>query len=95
MLVLAEEYFLGRLCHGLSYRSQREREPERARRKVQRIQRRLGNPDWQNTLYPAFPKPKGMWERTHAKLVREAEKSLQISEAPLEKLWERASRRTR
>jgi len=61
----------------------RERKPERARRKVQQIQRRLGNPDWRNTLYLAFPKPKGMWARTHAKLVREAGKSLQISEAPL------------
>ena len=88
-LVIVDGYFACRQCHGLGYRSRRERAPERARRRVQQIQRRLGNPDWRNTLYPAFPKPKGMWARTHAKLVREAERSLQVTQGSLLKQLER------
>ena len=77
-MLIAGDSFLCRHCKGLRYRSQRERRPERARRKVQKIQKRLGNPEWQNTLYPCFPIPKGMWRRTHDDLVHKAERSLRL-----------------
>ena len=58
--------YLCRVCHGLSYPSQRERESERAQRKANRIRVQLGGePGWQKIPL----RPKGMHRRTYDCLV--------------------------
>lgn len=61
--------FACRRCNRLAYRSQRERQDDRAARRADRIRRRLG---WDaGILNPNGPKPKGMHWRTFERLERE------------------------
>jgi hypothetical protein len=95
MLVFSGTAFSCRHCADLGYRTQQVRGDERARLKAQKIQRRLGNPDWRNTLYPDLPRPKGMWRRTHSRLVEEAQEALGISQAGLLREVERLKKSLR
>jgi hypothetical protein len=54
-------YILCRHCHRLAYASQSENELGRARRSLEKIERRLGEEG----------RPKGMWRKTYDRLVEE------------------------
>jgi hypothetical protein len=53
-----------RHCYGLAYASQREGPQERRRRRVVKLQQRLGG--------NSCSKPKGMWRRTYERLREQA-----------------------
>lgn len=78
MLVRASTYFEYRHCVDLPYRCQSEKPVDRAIRKVQKIQKRLGDPDWQKVFYPNFPKPKGMGYTKYGKIVATARLALNV-----------------
>jgi hypothetical protein len=62
-------------------------------RKVRKLQRQLGNPDWRNTLYTDFPRPKGMWHDTHRRTVESIQHSLKVLLQDLERTLPRNAKR--
>ncbi len=66
LLYGAGVYFFCRHCYQLEYRSQREHECDRHRRRAQAIRRRLGGEPDIDRPFP--PKPKGMHWRTYHRL---------------------------
>jgi len=76
-------YLLGgrfrcRRCHGLAYNSQSESVVDRARRKAEKINRRL-NPEWSDLEFVS-PPPKGMWRRKYQMLKQRAEAAQNIAD---------------
>ena len=67
LVLYGRERFLCRACHGLSYPSQRERAPDRAIRRANRIRARLGA---QPGCLTELVRPKGMHRRTYERLTR-------------------------
>jgi hypothetical protein len=78
VLVGAGKLFKCRKCYQLPYMCQTESRSDRASRRIRKIQKRLGNPDWENVLYPRFPKPKGMHWKTYDRIVAKADKPLRM-----------------
>jgi hypothetical protein len=76
VLVCAGKLFKCRKCCDLPYASQTESRSDRASRRIRKIQKRLGNPDWENVLDLWFPKPKGMHWKTYDRIVARADEPL-------------------
>ena len=76
VLVCAGRLFACRQCHHLPYACQMESRSDRASRRIRKIQKRLGNPEWENVIDYWFPKPKGMHWRTYNRIVARADKPL-------------------
>jgi hypothetical protein len=83
VLVCRETYFVCRICSKLRYACQQESKLERTSRRIRKIQRRLGSPDWYNVLEPWFPKPKGMHWNTYNRIVEKADLPLRKLQAQL------------
>lgn len=81
VLVGAGLLFGCRKCYDLPYACQRESSTDRASRRIRKIQKKLGNPRWQDTLDIWFPKPKGMHWKTHRRIVAQANKPLRTLHA--------------
>jgi hypothetical protein len=62
----AGRYFLCRHCYGLNYASQGEDSLDRARRRTDKLRRRLDGSAGVSSAFPA--RPKGMWARTYHRL---------------------------
>jgi len=80
LLLLVGGRFACRRCYRLPYTSQTESRSDRATRRIRKVQKRLGNPDWENVLDPWFPKPKGMHWKTYDRIVARADKPLRTIE---------------
>src|SRR5262249_41643727 len=69
VLVFVGRQIACRRCLRLPYRCQGETKEDRATRKLMKIQKRLGNPDYENVLDLYLPKPKRMRWRTYDRIV--------------------------
>ena len=83
VLIGAGRLFLCRICHDLPYGSQMESDSDRASRRIRKIQKRLGNSDWENVLDVWFPKPKGMHWKTYNRIVAQADKPLRMLQSEM------------
>ena len=72
VLINTGQLFSCRKCCELPYKSQMESDTDRAARRIRKVQKRLGNPDWYNVLDVRFPKPLGMHWRTYDRIVARA-----------------------
>ena len=75
-VLILRRLFSCRKCYNLPYTCQMESKSNRASRRIRKIQKRLGSPDWENVLDTWFPKPKGMHWRTYNRIVARADKPL-------------------
>ena len=84
-LYLVDLSFRCRVCHGLTYPSQRERAFGRTIRRRQRIRHLLGGrPAW---IGARIPRPRGMWRRRYERLLRRFdEENVALDELLLEDL---------
>lgn len=76
VLVGAGRLFKCRKCYRLPYMCQMESRSDRASRRIRKIQKRLGNEEWQNVIDIWFPKPKGMHWKTYNRIVAQADKPI-------------------
>ena len=83
VLIGAGRLFACRKCYRLSYSCQMESYSDRASRRIRKIQKRLGNPDWENVLDFWFPKPKGMHWKTYDRIVARADKPLRTIQSEM------------
>lgn len=83
VLVIAGRLFACRKCYSLPYTSQTESRSDRASRRIRKIQKRLGSPEWENVLDLWFPKPKGMHWKTYYRIVARADKPLRTLQAEM------------
>ena len=81
VLVVSGPRIACRHCSRVIYACQAESRSDRAARKLRKIQRRLGNPDYENVLDLYLPKPKRMRWRTYDRIVAKAEKPWRLLEA--------------
>jgi hypothetical protein len=75
-------YFLCRHCYRLAHASQSEGGWDRALRRANKIRRRLGGDPGMSALFPK--KPKGMWQRTYARLCEQAFEAEMLAEQTFE-----------
>lgn len=83
VLILAGKRFACRKCCRIPYACQIESKLDQASRRIRKIQKRLGNPEWENVLDYWFPKPKGMHWQTYNRIVAQAGKPLRAIEAEM------------
>ena len=83
VLVCSGRLFVCRKCCRLPYASQMESKSDGASRRIRKIQKRLGNPDWENVLDYSFPRPKGMHWRTYNRIVTRAYKPLRTIQSEM------------
>ena len=83
LLVIAGRLFTCRKCSNLAYACQLESKSDRASRRIRKIQKRLGNEEWQNVLDIWLPKPKGMHWKTYNRIVAQADKPLRIFQSEM------------
>jgi len=76
VLINVEGLFTCRKCCELPYTCQMESDTDRAARRIRKVQKRLGSPDWYNVLDVRFPRPPGMHWRTYNRIVARAEDPL-------------------
>jgi hypothetical protein len=53
-----------------------ESRSDRASRRIRKIQKRLGNEEWENVIDICFPRPKGMHRKTYNRIVAQANKPI-------------------
>ena len=83
VLVCSGRLFVCRKCCRLPYSCQMESKSDGASRRIRKIQKRLGNPDWENVIDYWFPKPKGMHWRTYNRIVARADKPLRTIQSEM------------
>ncbi len=88
LLVGEGRLFACRKCYNLPYASQMESDSDRAARRIRKVQKRLGNPSWENVIDTWFPKPKGMHWKTYHRIVAQIEKPLRFIQAEAA-MWEK------
>jgi hypothetical protein len=71
-LYLARGALRCRDCHGLAYECQAEDRQRRARRRADKRRASLGAQKWSAGAVPVMKRPKGMWQRTFARLEERA-----------------------
>jgi hypothetical protein len=76
VLVGAGKLFKCRKCYRLPYMCQMESRSDRASRRIRKIQKRLGNEEWENVIDIWFPRPKGMHRKTYNRIVAQANKPI-------------------
>lgn len=83
VLVLAGKRFACRKCCRIPYACQMESKSDQASRRIRKIQKRLGNPEWENVIDSWFPKPKGMHWRTYHRIIAQTHKPLRTIETEM------------